>query len=562
MNNAHRADAARLCRACYLACTTALLVACGGGGDTTSGTPAPTAAPLYTLDVSPQPLSVGVSLDTGRAVTSSIGVAGGTLTATAADGTVYTLTLPANAVAADTEITMTPVAQFTSLPFNGSDTRAAYGVQLAPEGATFSTAVTLHIALPNGSSMPIDQQLPFSWTGSGQAVALAALDPASAAIDLALQHFSGWAIARHSLGVSASLSGLRDRLGGSEEARMESAISERLADERDKAQSGSTDPGLMSSDAFALYLAEYDAKVLQPLLAAAGQSCANSRLASETLLKLARQLQLLGVPNTYQDQALALLAPGATLCIDEEYKKCRDNHIVPDIIPAAYNMDRQAQLLGRDQDADWQAWQTHADQQIDLCHRYTLQFDSTAGSSKPASTGWDFSEHMHASVRLRLSAPPIHDKSAKITGSDALTSVGYSMSYHMSCDVVGGVAQADSQLSVQSLDITQAKDGSLADFKLVYFPTQNTSTHRKIDNCASPSATTTEALFTWSSVYYVDVLGNPLYFNSTDGPYVDHWTVNQGSSTLATKDIAPTLVDGSLTYTAPTRFTLIHTPGG
>ena len=567
MNVSLRIRTRRLARACLAVCTAAALVACGGGAGSGTTTPPitpvtpPTAAAPYTLAVSSQPLSVGLSLDTARAVTNTVGSAGGTVTASGVDGTVYTLTVPANAVAADTAITVTPVARFTNLPFNGSDTAAAYGVQLAPEGASFDKVLTLHVALPGGTRMPIDQQLPFSWTGSGQAVALAALDPASAAIDLKLQHFSGWAIARHSLGLSASLGGLRDRLGGSEEARMESAMAERLAAERDKAQQGSTDPGLLSSEQFAAYLAEYDAKVMRPRLAAAGQSCANGRLAMETLLKLARQLQLLGVANTYQEQAFALLFPTATLCIDEEYKKCHDNHIVQDIIPAGLSLQRQAELLGRRGNADYQAWETHADQQIDACHRYTLQFDSTAGNTKPGVAGWDFSEHMVASVKLRLSAPALQDHGAKIVGSDTLASFGYSISYHKFCWIAGGVQQADSQLLVQDLGITVAPGGGIDDFRLVYFPTQNRSTHTKTDNCATPPATSIERLMTWSTVYYVDVLGNPLYFDSSAGPFVDHWTVNQGSSTLATKDIAPILDDGGLGYTAPTHFKLLHTPG-
>lgn len=574
MEHALRHRARLLASASLIALASTLLPACGGGANGPDGatastgptqsppatSPAPTAP--YKVGVSAQPLSVGVTLDTARAATATIGTAGGSLAATGADGTVYTLTLPANAVAADTAITMTPVGRFTSLPFNGSDTAAAYGVQLAPEGTTFDTAVTLHIALPSGTAIPINQQLPFSWTGDGQAVALAMLDPASAAIDLKLQHFSGWAIARHSLGLSASLSGLRDRLGGTEEAHMESAIAERLAAEREKAQQGNAEPGLLAGDDFAAYLAEYDAKVVQPRLAAAGQSCANGRLAMQTLLTLSRQLQLLGVDNTYQDQALALMTPSATMCIDEEYAKCRDNHIVQDIIPAALSMDRQAQLLGRDQLPDWQAWQTHAEAQIDACHRYTLQFDSTAGIVNPSGTGWDFSEQMTAKIKIRLSAPVFHDKSAKLVGGDTLMSVAYSIAYHAPCDRAGGVAQANSQLLVQQLDITPAKDGSIADFKLLYFPTQNMSTHTLTNTCATPPVTETVPGFSWSSAYYVDVLANPLYFNTTDGPFIDHWTVNQGSSTLATKDIAPTLSDSGLTYTAPTHFKLLHTPGG
>lgn len=551
-----------------------LLAACGGGssggGDGTTTPTQPTVTPptsdaKYTLTVSSQPLSVSVATDDPRAVTQTVAAAsGGSLSATGADGTVYTLTVPANALPADTAITMTPIASFNSLPFNGSDTSAAWGVQLAPEGMTFHAELTLHIAPPSGTTLPINQQLPFSWKGTGQAVSLAALDPASAAVDLKLLHFSGWAIARHSLGVSASLSGLRDRLGGDVEARMESALAERLAAERERAQQGQADPGLMSSEEFAAYLALYDVQVIKPRVAAAGRSCANGRLAMETLLKVSGSLQRLGISDPYQAQALALFPPTATLCIDEEYKKCHDNHIVQDIGIAAIGMERQAELLGLSQGEEWTAWQVHASDVFEQCHRYTLDFNSTAGSSKP-NPGWDFTEQMIASLKLRLSGPLFVGNTvnteAKIVGYDTLTSLSYSMTYIDNCLKVSGITQAPTFLAVQNLQIYPAKDGSLADFRLLYLPGRNPSTHNRLNTCDSPPTTSVEPFFAWATVYYIDVLGNPLYYSNTDGPFIDQWTINQGSRVIATKDIAPTLAQGTETFTAPTHFKLTHTPG-
>lgn len=181
----------RCLRATVALALIAALASCGGGrgasatdsGGTTGGSTGgssgggATAGVKYVVPVAPQPLSAQPVPDSARAVTQTVAAAsGGSVQATGADGITYTLTIPANALAADLAVTMTPVARFDSLPFNGSDTKAAWGVELAQ------------------------------------------LEPNSSAIDLKLMHFSGWAIARHDLGLSASLSGLRDRLGGTEEA--------------------------------------------------------------------------------------------------------------------------------------------------------------------------------------------------------------------------------------------------------------------------------------------------------------------------------------------------------
>ncbi|PNY79599.1 hypothetical protein [Deinococcus koreensis] len=123
-----------------------VLAACGGGGGT-GGIPAPTPAPLPTPgdDRAPRPLTVQVTPDRPRMVEGTLTPDGGTLTATAADGTVFTLTAPANAVFGPLKVRMTPVARLGGL--NGAGGYLA-AVHLEPKGAEFFEPLTLKIAAP------------------------------------------------------------------------------------------------------------------------------------------------------------------------------------------------------------------------------------------------------------------------------------------------------------------------------------------------------------------------------------------------------------------------------
>lgn len=563
------------------ACATLLaaaigLVACGGSQTAATPDPAPpattppattppatTPAPAkYSVAVADPPLSVGVEVDSARATTTPIAAArGGSVTTTGADGTVYTLTVPAQALSADLTITMTPVARFTRLPFNGSDTAAAWGVQLAPAASSFLKPLTLRISPPAGTELPVGQQLPFSWSEGGQGVALAMLDPASASMDLKLMHFSGWAIARHRLGLSASLSSLRDRLGGTAAARLESAFSERMAALRQQVLLGQADSGLLSAQELADFVAQYDAQVVRPVVAAAGQSCANSRLAVNTLLAAGRAMQLLGLEDTYSSQANAIFVSGADLCMAEESTKCTANHIVWDIVPAAFALERTAALFGEADTPAWNAWRDRADQRIDQCHRYRLEMDTSASHNRAGSTGWDFKESMQAHVLLRYSASVLRDSSAAISGTGALNSVAYAVHYNRSCESATGVVQAGSTLQVSKLLIS-AQAGTLSDFRLVYFPGLNASSHLHVNACGTPQTQVREPLFAWSDTFYPAVLALPAYFDVTDGPILEHWVVTPGSATLATKDFAPGMSTGSIVHQTQTHVTLVHTPGG
>jgi hypothetical protein len=111
-----------------LALVLLLLGGCTGGDDPARPGPTPD-GPVRT--------------EPGRVVTGVVGFAGGSLQATAIDGTVYTLQIPEGALAEPTTITMTPVSGIEALGLTGGLVGA---VQLAPSGLVFARSAILHVA--------------------------------------------------------------------------------------------------------------------------------------------------------------------------------------------------------------------------------------------------------------------------------------------------------------------------------------------------------------------------------------------------------------------------------
>ena len=84
----------------------------------------------------------GTLLDSAHATSAAIGPAGGELATRGADGTSYALSIPAGALLADTEISLTPVKRFKGLPFTGDDVA---GAELGPDGLSLNVPATLRI---------------------------------------------------------------------------------------------------------------------------------------------------------------------------------------------------------------------------------------------------------------------------------------------------------------------------------------------------------------------------------------------------------------------------------
>ncbi len=137
-----------------------------GGGSTGSATPDPSGGGStgsgQTPDQVSDPITVRTAAATDRAVTGSFGKRGGTLTASAADGTTYRLDLPGDALATRVPITMTPLASL-----DGADLEQLLGaVALEPAGLVLQRPATL-VVLPSGAAAAPDRTVGFAAAPDG-----------------------------------------------------------------------------------------------------------------------------------------------------------------------------------------------------------------------------------------------------------------------------------------------------------------------------------------------------------------------------------------------------------
>ena len=87
-------------------------------------------------------LNVKVQLDKKQTSSGKIGKEGGSVSLAAADGSKFTLEAPANAVNAETTITLTAVKTIEGAPL---DSNAPIAVQLEPSGLLLNEVATLTI---------------------------------------------------------------------------------------------------------------------------------------------------------------------------------------------------------------------------------------------------------------------------------------------------------------------------------------------------------------------------------------------------------------------------------
>ncbi len=131
-------------------------------------------------------LDVKVQLDKKQTASGKVSPAGGSVSLTAADGSKFTLDVPAKAVNADTTITMTAVKSLDGAPL---DNNTPIAVQLEPSGLSFKEAATLTIV--PGKEIPLKQQAIFGYEGEGKDYHLAVMDRKSKEIKIKLMQFSG-----------------------------------------------------------------------------------------------------------------------------------------------------------------------------------------------------------------------------------------------------------------------------------------------------------------------------------------------------------------------------------
>jgi hypothetical protein len=170
------------------------------------------------------PLSVTPVLDSASAVTATMSSEGGTLTVTAGDGAVFTLTIPAGALTGVEEITLTPVVSIDDLPFSYG---LAGAVQLGPEGLLLVMPATLVIQPP--APVSIDEESPFAWYNTGEDFHLFPLTLDLTTFTINLSRFGGYGLGR---GTSVDRDNVASHEPSRADAQLEQQVQKEVSDTR------------------------------------------------------------------------------------------------------------------------------------------------------------------------------------------------------------------------------------------------------------------------------------------------------------------------------------------
>jgi hypothetical protein len=333
-----------------------LAAACSGGSSTPSpASPAsPTAGPASpspstVVEPSASPavtdapsVEIAASLtfteESAAAAEATIVAAhGGTIQATAADGTTFSLEVPAGALLEDTLITMTPLAGV-----QGVGDAAAHAVRLEPDGLTFLEFARLTIA-PT-TPVPVDAQVMFQATGKGDGVTAAAVDVESDDVVLLVDHFSIAGVGS----AQGRAVWLIDRAIAAEQ-RISHEIGKVLQEQRRQQLAGKDEP--MPLDELKTLFGQVDAEVLRPLREASVLTCSGAVAYVQALLRIERQRQLIGLGD---DDTYSAAITEATRVIEASYKMCEREAIQqcsvkpePEILVRFWiSWDRQRDFLG------------------------------------------------------------------------------------------------------------------------------------------------------------------------------------------------------------------------
>jgi hypothetical protein len=274
-------------------------------------------APEVDFITSAEPLNVTVQLDELYTVSGPISVNGGSMVLTGADGTVFTLDVPAKALDTDTVITMTAVRSITGAPL-GSD--AVFAVQLEPSGLFFNEFVTLTVT--PAQAIPIENQIIFAYEGNGQDYHLAIIDPKSRAIKIKLLEFSGAGVG--SGGDKEWAANLQHQANDSR-VRLQNEVAKLLQPER-LAQLLGEEPNDQISSTLKSYMEKYYDQVVQKEMVAAELDCKYAEKAIQDLIGLERTNQLLGLNGVDANGETIPIVddwPGKIAKLEEIGKKCQ-----------------------------------------------------------------------------------------------------------------------------------------------------------------------------------------------------------------------------------------------
>jgi len=260
------------------------------------------------------PVRVGVTRDSSHSARAAVTMGGATITAVGGDGSRFTLTIPPNALPADTVITLTPVSSIAGLPLSGG---LAAAVHLEPEGLHFNQPVVLRIEPER--PVPPAKRIGFGYLRDGDDFHPYPVDSGSA-LQMRLLHFSGAGVA---LGTSAEASALAQRAPANAEAQLEQKIWELLETEHQRQIRGEPgDPELAGK--LTGLLEEFYEQVVLPKLDAA-RNADDWRVmfdAIQTATFFARMSNLIGEDQSALAKLLPRMEPILVRGFDHGYHRC------------------------------------------------------------------------------------------------------------------------------------------------------------------------------------------------------------------------------------------------
>jgi len=268
------------------------------------------------IDLTAATKGIDVKVDVDKTQTSSgkIGKAGGSLLLTAADGSKFTLDVPADAIQADTQIKMTVVKRIEGTPLENATPTA---VQLEPSGLTFKQVATLTI-LP-AKEIPIKDQIIFGYEENGKDYHLAPVDPKSKEIKVKLLGFSGAGVGS---GRDSAWAAHLMIDAGAAKTRLLQKLAETTQAERNKILHG-RETDTSSVDIFGPFIEAFYDQVLLKEIAAAELDCKNAQQALDDLIFIERLRHLSGGADTeirsigYEEKSARLQELG---------KKCKKSY--------------------------------------------------------------------------------------------------------------------------------------------------------------------------------------------------------------------------------------------
>ena len=406
----------------------------------------------YIFEIPAEPVDVAVTLDTAGTVEALIPVEGGTISATGADGTVYTLEIPSDALVNETTVSLTPVSDISGMPFGGEQT---YAVQLGPEGLFLYNHAILTIT--PAEEFPLGEQIFFGYLEDGKDLILASPVVDSSEIQIQVQHFSGTGVTK---GLLADIEPVRERLGGSAERRLDSAVAAETTRAWSAGASGETFIGALRAleEAFR----QYEEQVVKPRVEAAGDSCAAGRLAIQTVVKvylLRFEAGFSSVPpfEKYPD----LWDKFVRVCVQEEYELCVDQHI----IHRMRSVWAEFKSLASEYPISAAALQEARDLTV-KCLTFRLEFESTGTLD---AGGGGFTSSVTSEITLRFNPDDF-------TISGEAPQVVEAYEFHLPSCTVSNYVTEGGTFKVFRLTIVEAPYdrldplGKVHDFKLSYLP--------------------------------------------------------------------------------------------